>query len=466
MNNAKLINYIKKFSLYLKKNNIESDEINFYLKELLKSCKNNIQENKIIKKRVYKLSYYDSLTGLMKKELLIKKIEKLIKKANKHLIITLNIQDFRRINHAFSHHFGDKLLVELSNRLREDFKGYYISRVGIDEFIIFINDFENYLGEGVLIFLSDRYKIFEIEDRVVNINLYVGVNIIDSNYMIENLFKECDLSIDLAKKSPKNIAFFDKSLEEKVLKDFQLLTDIRNAIQKDELKLFYQLQYDIDNKIYGAEALIRWIHPKKGLIPPMEFIFVVEKNNLIIDVGDFILEEAFKTLTKWQQNPKSQNWILAVNINAKQFDDTLVYKLKLLQEKYNIDTSKLKLELLESIFFENVNRNIELMKEIKEMGFKIALDDFGTGFSSLQYLKDFPVDQIKIDKSFVLSMFDNEKNLVIIKTILDLGKGLGIEVVAEGVATRKHFEKLKELGCKLFQGYYFAKPEPFEKLPL
>ncbi|RUM56522.1 MAG: hypothetical protein DSY40_02120, partial [Nautilia sp.] len=355
------------------------------------------------------------------------------------------------------HEFGDKVLIEIANKLKDDFDE--VARIGADEFVILTTS--DNLEEKISLLNSIKYKRFLINETYITVTFYIGILTLNKDI---DLLKECDLSISMAKNSKNNIAFYDEELEKEILEEFQILEELKSALKNRKLTLFYQLQYKFDESIYGAEALIRWIHPKKGIVPPFKFIPVAEKSDLIVEIGDFVLEEGIKRLSLWQQNEKTKNWVLAVNVSSKQFDDSLIFKLDNLIKKYKINPSKLKIELLESMLFENTKEVINRMHKIRNLGVKISLDDFGTGFSSLQYLTTLPINQVKIDQSFVFNMFKNKKNLIIIKSILSLGKDLGMSVIAEGVETKEHFEKLKELGCELFQGYYFAKPEPIEKI--
>jgi len=421
------------------------DQVNIMLANLEKSIK-----------EINSLKNYDSLTGLMNKNLFIEKIKNLDFNKN-YLIICLNIKNFKMLNDVYSHKFGDKILIELANRLKKDFDK--VARIGADEFII-LTENKN-VEEKLSLLNSSRYRHLLINENYIAVKFYIGVLPLSKNI---DLLKECDLSISMAKKSKSLIAFYDEKLENEILEEFKILEELKIALKNRELTLFYQLQYKSDESIYGAEALIRWIHPQKGVIPPFKFIPIAEKSDLIVEIGDFVLEEGIKRLSLWQQNKKTKEWVLAVNVSSKQFDDSLIFKLDNLIKKYKINPSKLKIELLESMLFDNTKEVIDRMHKIRNLGVKISLDDFGTGFSSLQYLTTLPINQVKIDQSFVFNMFEDKKNLIIIKSILSLGKDLGMSVIAEGVETKEHFEKLRELGCELFQGYYFAKPEPIEKI--
>ena len=405
---------------------------------------------------IEKLKNYDSLTGVMKKNIFLEKIKPL--KNSKYALICLNIKNFKAINDLYSHKIGDKLLITLANKLKKDFEE--VTRIHADQFALLTKKED--IEKKINLLNSNEYKKFKIDNIELEIEFYIAILDIEKNI---DLIKECDLAIKLAKKEKNHISFYDKTLEKETLKDLLIVKKLKQALKNRELTLFYQPLYTVNKEMFGAEALIRWINKEKGIIPPNEFIPIAEKSDLIVEIGDFVLEEVIKQLSIWQKENK--NLSLSVNISSKQFDDNLIEKIKNLIKNYQVNPNNLKIELLESILFENNKETIERMKKIKKLGIKIALDDFGTGFSSLQYLATLPIDIVKIDQSFVFHMFESKENLIIIEEIIRLGKKLNMKVLAEGVETERHFEKLKELGCEYFQGYYFSKPLPlnkFEKL--
>jgi EAL domain-containing protein (putative c-di-GMP-specific phosphodiesterase class I) len=301
---------------------------------------------------------------------------------------------------------------------------------------------------------------FTLNDKTIHPIPCAGIALYNANEKDANiLLKQADGALHLAKKKEdSNLAFFDKQAEKMLLTHLDIHSQLLLAVEKEQLELFYQLQYDQNNQVYGAEALMRWEHPEQGMISPSEFIPVAEKTGLILPMGLWAIETACRQLILWQKEPKTVHWILAVNISAKQFTQKeFVDQIKKIFAKYDIGTGTLKFELTESILVDNINTVIQKMKQLKKLGIQISLDDFGTGYSSLQYLKTLPIDQVKIDQSFVQNMHSHKIDIAIIKSILLLAEALNIEVVAEGVETKEHYEVLKELGCKLFQGYYFSK---------
>jgi len=423
--------------------------------------------------KVEYLKQYDSLTGLPNKELLLQTIQQHLGEDRQEgwgALFCVDIQDFKIINDAYGHISGDMLLKQITTRLKDNFKASdMIGRIGGDEFAIWFNFLDSNkekasmqcetLAQYLIMLLAQS---FTLNDKTIHPIPCVGIALYNAKEKDANiLLKQADGALHLAKKKEdSNLAFFDKQAEKMLLTHLDIHSQLLSAVEKEQFELLYQLQYDQNNQVYGAEALMRWEHPEQGMIPPSEFIPVAEKTGLILPMGLWTIETACRQLILWQKEPKTVHWILAVNISAKQFTQKeFVEQIKEILDKYNIGTGTLKFELTESILVDNINTVIQKMKQLKKLGIQIALDDFGTGYSSLQYLKTLPIDQVKIDQSFVQNMHSHKIDIAIIKSILLLAEALNIEVVAEGVETKEHYEVLKELGCKLFQGYYFSKAE-------
>ncbi len=424
--------------------------------------------------KVQYLKQYDSLTGLPNKELLIQNIQQYLDKNRQKgwgALFCFDIQDFKMINDAYGHTSGDLLLEEIASRLRYNFKANdMIGRIGGDEFAMWFNFLDSNKGNAsaqcetlaqyLISILTEPFIL--LNDKTIHPIPYAGIALYnESDKNANELLKQANGALHLAKqKQDKNLAFFDKQAEKMLRTHLDIHSQLLLAIKEEQFELFYQLQYDNNSQIYGAEALVRWKHPEQGIISPNDFIPVAEKTGLILSIGSWIIETACKQLILWQNDPKTINWVLAINISVKQFNQKkFVEQLKETLDKYNIRTGTLKLELTETILVENINTVIEKMEQLKKLGIQIALDDFGTGYSSLQYLKILPVDQVKIDQSFVQNMYSNKIDIAIIKSVLLLGEALNIEVVSEGVETKEQYTLLKELGCKLFQGYYFSYPK-------
>ena len=418
------------------------------------------------------LKQYDSLTGLPNKNLIIQDIQQYLddnRQVGWGALLCIDIQDFKMINDAYGHTSGDMLLEQISSRLKNNFKSSdMIGRIGGDEFAIWFNFLDNSkenasmqcetLAQYLITILTQP---FTLNDKTIHPVPCAGIALYNTNDKDANaLLKQADGALHLAKKKESNLAFFDEQAEKMLLTHLNIHSQLLLAVEKKQFELFYQLQYDVNRQAYGAEALIRWMHPEEGMISPNDFIPVAEKTGLILPMGLWTIEEAAKQLILWQKEPETANWVLAVNISVKQFTQKeFVAQVKEILGKYDIKSDTLKFELTESILVDNINVIIEKMEQLKKLGIQISLDDFGTGYSSLQYLKTLPIDQVKIDQSFIKNMHAHKIDIAIIKSVLLLADALNIEVVAEGVETKEHYELLKELGCKLFQGYYFSKAE-------
>ncbi len=418
------------------------------------------------------LKQYDAITGFANRELFVSTFQNYLNKDKKFdkwgSLICFNIKDFKAINDTYGYSIGDKLLQQVSQRLKNDFSfSDMIGKIGADQFVLWTgkvgsNKHEAQLQTQIYAhFLSNiMKKPFIIDDKIIHISIYIGIVLYDKDANDASLIlRQADTALSLSKSKDSKLAFFDKDIESEVSLRLDTYSELIIALQEKQFELYYQPQYDQSGTIKGVEELVRWNHPKKGMVFPSNFISIAEKTGLINDIGIYVLKEACKQLAIWQKNPKTSHWSMAVNVSAKQFSqDSFLPNLKDIIESSNINQSNLKIELTESILVEDMKNIIDKMIDIKKLGIKISLDDFGTGYSSLQYLKYLPLDQIKIDQTFIVNMFENRSDIAIIKTILTLGETFGFEVMAEGVESKKHYEKLKELGCKCFQGNYFSKP--------
>jgi len=418
---------------------------------------------------------YDPLTGLANKDLFLKSMQEKINKDKSkdwHLLLCIDIKNFKIINDVYGHEFGDLILKEIAQRLQAEFKeSDFIAKIGIDEFILCYRNISNNKKDGIEFskIIAEYVKAilnreYIINNKSINILTRVGINFYNYHMKDANMIlKQADTALQSAKEEDLSFVFFNKEIEQNNLLHIDIYSELLNAISKREFELYYQLQYNEKEKILGAEALIRWQHPKKGIISPNDFIPIAEKTALILPIGEWVIEEACRQLAKWKENPKTQHWVLAVNVSAKQFaqEDFISHIIENV-EKNNISYKNLKIELLESILVNNMHNIIEKMKILRRLGIALAMDDFGTGYSSLQYLKDLPLTQIKIDQSFVMNMLQNNKDKVLVKSMIELGHGFGMDVIAEGVESKEDFELLKSLGCYHYQGYYFARPQSID----
>jgi EAL domain-containing protein (putative c-di-GMP-specific phosphodiesterase class I) len=279
------------------------------------------------------------------------------------------------------------------------------------------------------------------------------------------LLKHADLAMYQAKDSGRNaVRFFDPAMQLAVETRAALEADLRHAIPDKQLRLYYQIQLDNDHRPLGAEALVRWIHPKRGMVSPAQFIPIAEESSLILDIGHWVMETACRQLALWDKREQTRHLELAVNVSAQQFRlQGFVDKVAAMMRIHRVNPARLKLELTESVVLTDVADVVAKMHALKALGIKLSLDDFGTGYSSLSYLKQLPLDQIKIDQSFVRDIATDPNDAVMVQTIIDLAQNFRLNVIAEGVETEAQLTFLKQNGCMAYQGYLFSKPVPIEE---
>lgn len=442
---------------------------------MLENLENSLKLKALAEKKVNYLRRYDSLTGLANKELFLQALQSKVDNLSVkkwHLMFCVDIENFKMLNDVHGHEIGDLVLQALAQKLQEKFNdNTIIAKIGIDEFLICYRDVDNTKEKAVQKAenIIDKLKkisseVFTIKNQKLYLSLHVGINVYSDD--IKNatvILKETDSALQNAKSKEKMVSFYNKSLDMKAKERLGMYAKLATAIKEKQFVLYYQLQNRDDGSIYGAESLIRWKHPTEGMIYPDQFIGIAENTGLIVDIGTWVLDEGCRQLSLWQKSAKTKEWVLAINVSAKQFNqDDFLEIVKTTIEKYNIVTKNLKIELTESLLSNNLEKMIEKMQALRDLDIQISIDDFGTGYSSLQYLKKLPVNQIKIDQNFIFGMLGNKTDIGIIKAIIDLGEVFDFDVIAEGVETKEHFELLKKMHCHYFQGYYFARPEPIE----
>ncbi len=451
----------------------EKDEITHFVASFIDLSLQKISESKLSF-----LEKYDSLTGLANKKLLCKSIQEEIdsKKLKKYgAIICFDIKEFKLVNEAFGHDTGDILLHKIADRLREITDIRVASKIGSNEFCLWSKDAGNnkshllqkskVLAEHVINTIT---KPYEIKNETVHIIIKVGIHIYsrDEKDAFE-IIRKAESALFDAKKEDIRLSFSDENYQAKAQLQLDTYTQLILALKENQLELYYQPQYDYKSKILGVEALIRWNHPTQKLVPPNNFIPLAEKSELIIDIGDFVIQESCKQLSRWQDKAETAQLTISINISTKHFmSEALIKTIQKEVKSYKINPKLLKIELTESIAINDMSKVVSKMKKLKNIGVQISLDDFGTGYSSLQYLQNLPLNQIKVDQSFVKRMLQSQSDLAIIKSLLLISDALRIELIAEGVETKEQFDFLKKLGCKNFQGYYFCKPKKIDKLEL
>ncbi len=411
---------------------------------------------------------YDAITGLINKSYFMKKTNKILsslkKKHKNHYCLYIDIDDFKSINDSFGHVIGDRVLLEISNILIESVDGKaFITRFTGDEFVIFFKEEQDkkFIRDYSQAIIDCFKQGIEINDSNFRLNISIGIANYpnDAKDMVE-LIKNSDLAMHVAKDlGHMKYHFCNDNDKKRILEDAKYIDKLYTALDKEEFVLAYQPQIDIESeKVIGVESLIRWNSSDFGMVSPNKFVHILEKTGLIISVGEWIIEETMRE----QQRLKDEgiNDIrLSINLSAIQFmDTTLVDTIRLLKEKYNVNSEFIEFEITESVAINDSEYMMEAFSSIKEMGFSIAIDDFGTGFSSLNRLQSLPLDRLKIDKSFIDGIGENPKRESIVNVIIELSKNLGLISIAEGVETKEQIDYLRKHQCKEVQGYYYAKP--------
>ena len=434
---------------------------------------NNVTENHNNIDEIRRLAFFDPLTGLPNRRLLFDRLAHAITtSARTNLygaVMLLDLDNFKILNDNMGHGVGDLLLQKVSLRLkicmREDDT---LARLGGDEFVILI---ENLSSDGkkaaaqaevvtqkILVSLVEDYNL---QGFVHNSTASIGIVMFKGdNLSFGDLLKNADVAMYQAKAASRNtFRFFDPVMQAVAERRTQLENALRQGLVQEEFVLNYQIQTNSDGKTTGVESLVRWINPEYATVSTGEFIALAEETDIIFPLGQWVLETACAQLAAWSQHPTMSNWSMSVNVSALQFKkSSFVDNVKTALEKSDANPNLLILELTESMLVDDVPSTIEKMKKIKSLGIRFSLDDFGTGFSSLAYLKRLPLDQLKIDQSFVHDLIIGSDDAAICETIITLGISLGISVIAEGVETADQYKCLVGMGCKNFQGYYFGRP--------
>lgn len=433
--------------------------------EYLIESKTEIQKQQ---ERLNFMALYDSLTGLPNRISLNRELEKEIIRAErlgeKLAVIYLDIDAFKIINDSMGHNAGDAIIIQAAERLNRGLRRTdTIYRLNSDEFIIIAEEMKNkmqttYLMEKIHDFF---HKAFYINGAEIFLTASCGVAVFpDDGHKAEELIKNADIAMGKAKKNGKGLsAFYNIEMDSEARNRFRLENDLRRAIDKNQMALAYQLQINAENKkITGVEALIRWVKPNGEIIMPSGFISQAEESGIIHKMGEWTLQEAIRQFRQWKKNGTKIPSI-SVNISAQQFENRhFIPRLEKLYQESELSKGELDIEITESMLMNNPKAASDKMHKIKEMGIRISIDDFGTGYSSLAYLRDFPADVLKIDKSFVRNCHKDPYNTSIVKSIISIAGNLGIELIAEGVEETAEMEFLRQNGCKIMQGFLYARP--------
>ena len=437
----------------------------------------DITENKDAVAEIHRLAYYDPLTHLPNRRLLQDRLGQELAAATRNelygAILFLDLDNFKTLNDTRGHDAGDQLLVEVARRLPAAVReGDIVGRLGGDEFVVLLADLSpeaevaailtKQVGEKLLDALACPYNFDGYE---FHCTASIGIRLYREHETVEDLLRHADLAMYQAKTAGRNtLSFFDPSMQAMVTARADMEKDLRRALEQHQFKLYFQSQVYRNCQIVGAEVLLRWQHPERGLVSPLEFIPLAEKTSLILPIGQWVLETACAQLKIWEGNPHTQQLQLAVNVSARQFrHPDFVAQIQQALSSNAINPELLKLELTESLVLDNINDTIVKMHALREIGVRFSLDDFGTGYSSFSYLTQLPLDQLKIDRSFVHNIGVKSTDAIIVQTIIGMAYNLGIEVIAEGVETEAQRAFLVRHGCPAFQGHLFSKPVPINE---
>ncbi|PMZ95102.1 MULTISPECIES: GGDEF and EAL domain-containing protein [unclassified Pseudomonas] len=434
----------------------------------------DISERKASEQRIHRLAYYDALTHLPNRTLFQDRLYTALQQAERQkawvVLMFLDLDRFKPINDSLGHAAGDRMLKDMAERLLacvddDD----TVARMGGDEFTLLLQpkaSREQALNRAIHVaehILDGLVTPFVLENREFFVTASIGIALSPQDGSeLSQLMKNADTAMYHAKERGKNnFQFYQADMNASALERLELESDLRHALEQNEFILYYQPQFSGDGKrLTGAEALLRWRHPTRGLVPPGDFIPVIEELGLVVDVGDWVLREASRQLKAWHQQ-KVRVPKVSVNISARQFSDgQLGTRIATILDETGLPPACLELELTESILMREVNEAMQILDSLKNLGLSIAVDDFGTGYSSLNYLKQFPIDVLKIDRTFVDGLPEGEQDAQIARAIIAMAHSLNLAVIAEGVETHEQLEFLREHGCDEVQGYLFGRPMP------
>jgi diguanylate cyclase (GGDEF)-like protein/PAS domain S-box-containing protein len=439
----------------------------------------DITQRKAAEEEIRHLAFYDPLTHLPNRRLLLDRLQQALiasaRSARQGALLFIDLDHFKTLNDTRGHDVGDLLLQQVAQRLlacvREEDT---VARLGGDEFVVMLENLSDtaqgaaahakVVGEKIINALNQPFRLARHEHHTtpsIGIALFAG-----DEDAVDDLLKRADLAMYQSKAAGRNtLRFFDPDMQTVVTARAALEADFRDGLRHEQLLLHYQGQVDHRGKLLGAEALVRWQHPRRGLVSPAEFIPMAEETGLILPLGQWVLDAACKQLVRWAQHAQTAHLTLAINVSARQFRHAdFVAQILAVLDHTGADPKRLKLEITESLLLDDAQGTIVKMTELKNHGVGFALDDFGTGYSSLSYLKRLPLDQLKIDQSFVRDVFTDANDAAIVRTIVALAQSLGLNVIAEGVETLAQRDFLADQGCLAYQGYLFSRPGPVEDL--
>ena len=438
----------------------------------------DITLRKQAEEQIHQLAFYDPLTKLPNRRLLTDRLHHTmasgIRNSAHAALLFIDMDNFKILNDTKGHDAGDLLLIEAAQRLKTCVRGGdTVARLGGDEFVVMMVNLSEEVEQAAVQARATGEKIRESlcqPFRLLNFEYHTscstGISLFRAQEMsVDDLLKRADTAMYQAKTAGRNtLRFFDPTMQAALEFRVKLEADLRSALSQQQFALFYQIQVNSDNQSIGAEVLLRWMHPARGVVLPNDFIPLAEETGLIVPIGHWVLETACAQIKAWESNPLASELRIAVNVSARQFHQPdFVEKVHEILKKSGADPTRLKLELTESVLLDNISDAITKMHDLKKVGVRFSMDDFGTGYSSLAYLTQLPLDQLKIDQSFVHNIGKKPTDAVIVQTIIGMASNLGIHVIAEGVETEEQRVFLGHAGCMAYQGYLFGRPISVEE---
>ncbi|MDR9440965.1 MAG: EAL domain-containing protein, partial [Halomonas sp.] len=439
----------------------------------------DITQRKAAEAEIHQLAFYDPLTGLPNRRLMLDRLEGTLKDSYRSnqfgALLYLDLDNFKQVNDTLGYQAGDQLLQQVASRLGgELYASDTLSRLGGDEFGLLLHGLGRDQRRVAVAVERIAQKLlgvlqapFSLVGSSVTMTGSIGVTLYrDHGTTLDEILQQADMALFQAKQAGRDtLRFFDPTMQAQLHARARLEADLRQALARDQFLLHYQPQVDLDRRMVGVEALLRWQHPERGTVSPGEFIPLAEENRLIVPIGDWVLEAACRQLVAWAGDPATADLTVSVNVSPQQFrEGEFVKRVLATLARTGADPARLKLEVTESLFLEERDEARETMRRLREHGVTFSLDDFGTGYSSLSYLKRLSLDQLKIDQSFVRDLLEDEASAAIVASIIALSESLQLEVIAEGVETEAQQAWLVAHGCHLFQGYLFGHPGSVETL--
>lgn len=438
----------------------------------------DITSLKAAEEKIRLLAFHDPLTHLPNRQLLLDRLQQALassaRTGRNGALLFIDLDNFKALNDTLGHAMGDSMLQQVAQRLTDCVReGDTVARLGGDEFVVMLEDMSEQIiesaelvevvGEKILASLGQPYQLQAHKFRS---SASIGTTVFSGHQQeTEELLKQADIAMYQAKKAGRNtLRFFDPQMQETINHRVALEGELHKALEEHQFCLYYQIQVDSSRHPLGAEALIRWIHPERGVVSPAHFIPLAEETGLILAIGSWVLDSACSQLKFWEGDESTRKLIIAVNVSARQFHQVdFVEQVQSVVERHAIDPNLLKLELTESLLLGDIEDSVVTMRGLSQIGVRLSLDDFGTGYSSLQYLKLLPLNQIKIDQSFVRDIANDQNDAAIVQTIIAMAGTMGLDVIAEGVETEVQREFLELRGCHAFQGYLFGVPLSIER---